>query len=103
MNKEGNFIMIEGSINEEDITILNTCASNIRPIKYMNHGLPWWSSGYDSALPLQGVQVRSLVRELRSHMLRGTAKKKKIHESKTDKLVKRNRQIHNSSQRFQYS
>ena len=40
-------------------------------------GLPWWSSGLDSALPLQEAQVRSLVRELRSHMPRGTAKKKK--------------------------
>ena len=31
-------------------------------------GLPWQSSGYDSTLPLQGVWVRSLVKELRSHM-----------------------------------
>ena len=28
-------------------------------------------------LPLQGVQVQSLVRKVRSHMLHGTAKKKK--------------------------
>ena len=27
-------------------------------------GHPWWSSGEDSALPMQGVWVRSLVREL---------------------------------------
>ena len=27
-------------------------------------GLPWWSSGEDSMLPVQGSQVRSLVREL---------------------------------------
>lgn len=26
-----------------------------------------WSSGYDSALPLQSAQVQSLVRELRFH------------------------------------
>ena len=31
-------------------------------------GLPWWSSGWDSVLPLQGAWVRSLVRELRSCM-----------------------------------
>ena len=31
-------------------------------------GLPWWSSGKDPALPLQGAQVQSLVWELRSHM-----------------------------------
>ena len=27
-------------------------------------GLPWWSSGYDSALPMQGAWVRFLAREL---------------------------------------
>ena len=40
-------------------------------------GLLWWPSGRDSMLPMQGAWVRSLVRELRSHMpqLRpGTAK-----------------------------
>ena len=34
-------------------------------------GLPWWSSGQDSTLPMQGSQVLSLVRELEptgSHM-----------------------------------
>ena len=31
-------------------------------------GLPWRSSGKDSALPMQGAGVQSLVRELRSHM-----------------------------------
>ena len=40
-------------------------------------GLPWHSSGEDSELPLQGVQVRSLVRELRSCVLHGAAKKNK--------------------------
>ena len=34
-------------------------------------GLPWWSSGKESAFPMQGMLVRSLVRELRSHMPRG--------------------------------
>ena len=27
-------------------------------------GLPWWSSGQDSKLPVPGAQVPSLVREL---------------------------------------
>ena len=27
-------------------------------------GLPWWSSGWDSMLPMKGVWVQSLVREL---------------------------------------
>ena len=40
-------------------------------------GLPWWSSGWDSMIPLQGAWVWSLVGELRSHMLCGVAKKKK--------------------------
>ena len=29
-------------------------------------GLPWWFSGYDSMLPLQGAQLQTLFRELRS-------------------------------------
>ena len=39
-------------------------------------GLPWRSSGWDSVLPLQGARVPSLIGVLRSHMLRGAAKKK---------------------------
>ena len=35
--------------------------------KSIGEGLPWASSGQDSALPLQGARVRSLVKELRSH------------------------------------
>ena len=27
-------------------------------------GLPWWSSGWDSTLPMQGAQVQSLIMEL---------------------------------------
>ena len=38
-------------------------------------GIPWQSSGQDITLPLQGKQVRSLVGELRSYVLCGTAKK----------------------------
>ena len=40
-------------------------------------GLPWWSSGENSALLMQEVQVQFLVRELRSHMPLGMTKKKK--------------------------
>ena len=29
-------------------------------------GLPWWSSGEDSVLPMQGARVPSSIRELRS-------------------------------------
>ena len=41
----------------------------------ITRGLPWRSSGQDSALPLQGAQVQALVGELRSCMLCGMAKK----------------------------
>ena len=37
-------------------------------------GFPWWSSGYDSVLPMQEAWVQSLVREQRSHMLHDMAK-----------------------------
>ena len=37
-----------------------------RPLR----GLPWWSNGYNSVLPTQGAWIRSLVRELRSHITR---------------------------------
>ena len=37
--------------------------------------LPWWSSGLDSVLQLQRIQVQSLVGELRSCMLCSVAKK----------------------------
>ena len=40
-------------------------------------GLPWWSSGENSVLLMQEVQVQFLVRELRSHMPLGMTKKKK--------------------------
>ena len=29
-----------------------------------SRALPWWRSGWDSALPMQGARVRSLAREL---------------------------------------
>lgn len=45
--------------------------------KIQQLGLPWQCSGYNSARPLQGAWVRSLVGELKPHKPRGTAKKKK--------------------------
>ena len=35
------------------------------------HRLPWWSSGQDTVLPLQGAKVQSLIREPRSHTPQG--------------------------------
>ena len=40
-------------------------------------GIPWWSNGEDSELPLQGAQAQSLVREQRSCVPSGVAKKEK--------------------------
>jgi len=42
-----------------------------------HQGLPWLSSGSDSVLPLQGVQVQTLVQELRFRVTFSVAKKKK--------------------------
>ena len=47
-------------------------------------GLPWWSRGSDSVLPMKGAQVQSLVRELRFHIPR-SAPQKKCHEKQTNR------------------
>ena len=46
-------------------------------MKETEEGLPWWSWGKDSVLPMQGVWVRSLIKELRSHSPAAWPKKKK--------------------------
>ena len=45
--------------------------SNSPALKNSSMGIPWQSSGQDSALPLQEAQVQSLVMELRSCNLHG--------------------------------
>ena len=50
-------------------------------------GLPWWSSGQDSTLPLRRAWVRSLVWELRSHKLCGEAKEKKTNKDSQESHV----------------
>ena len=63
--------------------MLSNCLSNSKPcwrnttLKILNWGLPCWSKGLGSVLPLQGVQVWSLVRELGSCMPHGVAKNTK--------------------------
>ena len=47
------------------------------PLQEVIMGLPWRSSDWDTAHPMQGPWVQSLVRELRSHMPCGEANKKK--------------------------
>ena len=44
-------------------------------IKTARQEIPWWSSGYDSGLPMYGAWVQSLLGELRAHMLHRAAKK----------------------------
>ena len=38
-DKEGHYIMINGSIQEEDITIINICAPNIGALQYIRQML----------------------------------------------------------------
>ena len=38
-DKEGHYTMIKGSIQEEDITIINIYAPNIRALQYVRHML----------------------------------------------------------------
>ena len=52
--------------------------------------LPWWSSGQDSAHPLHGAQVWSLVREWRSRMPHSVPpKKNQLKEKKSPKHLDR--------------
>ena len=48
--------------------VQNYSNQNSAVLQTTTKGIPWQSSGYYFALPLQGAQVRSLVRELRSCM-----------------------------------
>ena len=46
-----------------------TTASKLKvTLRVPRSGLPWWPSGWDSALSLQRAQVWSLVWEIRSHL-----------------------------------
>ena len=57
-------------------------------------GLSWQSSGYDSMLSLPGVQVQSLVRELRSICHTARPKQKKGCQSLSFLLVQREQLEH---------
>ena len=58
-------------------------------LRFKHWGLPCWSSGWESMLPMQGVRVWSLVGELRSRKPGGVARKEKK-KKKTLKLTYRN-------------
>ena len=55
--------------------VIVTHSSNVQ-------GPPWWASGSDSALPLQGAWVLSLVWELRSCMLNRAPPPKQTNQQK---------------------
>ena len=49
--------------------ILRVCKKSLKSkIKNALGGLPWWSSSEEFALPIQGMHVRFLVKEVRSHV-----------------------------------
>ena len=56
-------------------------------MKETEEGLPWWTSGKDPVLPMQGAQVRSLVKELRSHISCSMAKKKKKKKERVERFT----------------
>lgn len=51
-------------------------------------GFPWQSSGWDAVLLMQGVQVRALIEELRSHMLLRAPGKKALCPEHQQMVVK---------------
>ena len=54
----------------------------VKLLRKMGRGLPWQFSGQDSEPLMQVAWVRSLVRELGSHMLHGMAKTFKTKKEK---------------------
>ena len=47
-DEEGRYIMIKGSIQEEDITIVNICAPNIGALQYITQTLTYIKGEIDS-------------------------------------------------------
>ena len=63
----------------------------IYPLRYghgrlkAHRGLPWWSSGYDSTLPMQGARVQSLAGEDPTcHVARPKKEKRKKKKARRD-------------------
>ena len=56
--------------SKEDLQMAN------KYMKKMFMRIPWWSSGYNSLLSLPRAQVHLLIRELRSHKVHSTDKKR---------------------------
>lgn len=57
-HKEGHYIMLKGSIQQEDITIINVYATNIRVPKYMKETLTELKEGIDrSTITLGNLNI----------------------------------------------
>ena len=68
--------------NFDEIWLINLFHNHkIIHLKQGKLGLFWQFNGQESILPIQGVRVRSLVRELRSHILHGEAKNKQTRKA----------------------
>ena len=81
LNNFSNKILLSPKADHLTLIISHSCCAI--PSKVKKWGLPWWSSGYDSELPLQRAQVQSWVGQLRLLRLHSAAKKKKIFFSKS--------------------
>ena len=75
LNNFSNKILLSPKADHLTLIISHSCCAI--PSKVKKWGLPWWSSGYDSELPLQRAQVQSWVGQLRLLRLHSAAKKKK--------------------------
>ena len=58
-----NFRTLQVEMQDGTITLENILQ---KFLEKLNMGLPWWSSGLDSTLPMQGAQIQFPLRELGS-------------------------------------
>ena len=77
MSAEGNQLMALHSYGEWRLCDMENTRKGGKVRIKDTEGGPWWSSGKDSALLLQGAWILSLLGELRSHILSDLAKKEK--------------------------
>ena len=57
-----------GSSHFSRVDTTQVSPGSLYPLKPRQQSFPWWSSGYNSELPVHRAQVRSLVGKLRFHM-----------------------------------
>jgi len=61
-DKEGHYIMIIGSIQEEDITVINTYAPNIGALQYVRQMLPSMKGKINK--PITSTEIETVLRNL---------------------------------------